>query len=185
MKVQNPHDKFFKETFSNLEVARDFIMIRIYEYQDAYKDDIIQMILKIQQEEYNLPITANDQPDLSDIETFYQKSKGNFWVAIDNDVIIGTIAMKNIENGNAILRKMFVKQEYRGKDTGVANNLISKLFAWARQENFSRIFLGTTPQFLAAHRFYEKNGFEEINKEDLPINFPIMDVDKKFYCYDL
>jgi len=25
MKVQNPHDKFFKETFSNVEVARDFI----------------------------------------------------------------------------------------------------------------------------------------------------------------
>ena len=25
MKVQNPHDKFFKETFSNLEVARDFM----------------------------------------------------------------------------------------------------------------------------------------------------------------
>ncbi|MCX7951838.1 MAG: Rpn family recombination-promoting nuclease/putative transposase [Clostridiales bacterium] len=25
MKLQNPHDKFFKETFSNLEVAKDFI----------------------------------------------------------------------------------------------------------------------------------------------------------------
>ena len=25
MKIQNPHDKFFKETFSNVEVARDFI----------------------------------------------------------------------------------------------------------------------------------------------------------------
>jgi predicted transposase YdaD len=25
MKRQNPHDKFFKETFSNVEVARDFI----------------------------------------------------------------------------------------------------------------------------------------------------------------
>jgi len=24
-KIQNPHDKFFKETFSNLEVARDFM----------------------------------------------------------------------------------------------------------------------------------------------------------------
>ena len=25
MKIQNPHDKFFKETFSKVEVARDFI----------------------------------------------------------------------------------------------------------------------------------------------------------------
>ncbi|MEA1975711.1 MAG: Rpn family recombination-promoting nuclease/putative transposase, partial [Bacillota bacterium] len=25
MKIQNPHDKFFKETFSNVAVAKDFI----------------------------------------------------------------------------------------------------------------------------------------------------------------
>jgi len=25
MKIQNPHDKFFKETFSNVEVAKDFV----------------------------------------------------------------------------------------------------------------------------------------------------------------
>jgi predicted transposase YdaD len=25
MKIQNPHDKFFKETFSKIEVARDFM----------------------------------------------------------------------------------------------------------------------------------------------------------------
>ena len=26
MKIQNPHDKFFKETFSNIEIAKDFIV---------------------------------------------------------------------------------------------------------------------------------------------------------------
>ena len=25
MKLQNPHDKFFKETFSDVEVAKDFL----------------------------------------------------------------------------------------------------------------------------------------------------------------
>ena len=25
MKIQNPHDKFFKETFGNLAVAKDFL----------------------------------------------------------------------------------------------------------------------------------------------------------------
>ncbi|SMB91825.1 Putative transposase, YhgA-like [Desulfonispora thiosulfatigenes DSM 11270] len=25
MKIQNPHDKFLKKTFSNIEVTRDFI----------------------------------------------------------------------------------------------------------------------------------------------------------------
>lgn len=158
-------------------------MLEIGEYADRYKNDVIQMILKIQQEEYQLPITADDQPDLANIEAFYQQDDGNFWVALDNDVVVGTIAMRNMGNKNAVLRKMFVKKEYRGKDRGVSNNLLSRLLNCAKDKGYNKIFLGTTPRFLAAHRFYEKNGFQEIDEKDLPANFPIMEVDKKFYCY--
>lgn len=160
-------------------------MVEICEYKDEFKNDIMKMILNIQQKEYNLPITANDQLDLANIKTFYQQDYGNFWVGVDNGLVIGTIAIKNIGNGNAMLRKMFVKKEYRGSDIGLSKKLLSLLINWASEKNFSRIFLGTTPQFLAAHKFYEKNGFKEINKEALPINFPIMEVDKKFYYYRL
>ena len=43
------------------------------------------------------------------------------------------------------------------------------------------IYLGTTEKFLAAHRFYEKSGFELIEPESLPATFPRMAVDKRFY----
>jgi N-acetylglutamate synthase-like GNAT family acetyltransferase len=43
------------------------------------------------------------------------------------------------------------------------------------------IYLGTTDKFRAAHRFYEKNGFNEIAEYNLPGNFPVMEVDTKFY----
>jgi hypothetical protein len=33
----------------------------------------------------------------------------------------------------------------------------------------------------AAHRFYEKNGFVEIAKEQLPESFPLMRVDNRFF----
>ncbi|MDA2424244.1 GNAT family N-acetyltransferase, partial [Bacillus cereus] len=45
------------------------------------------------------------------------------------------------------------------------------------------IYLGTTVKFLAAHRFYEKNGFESVSIDELPKNFPVLQVDKKFYRY--
>lgn len=160
-------------------------MITIQEYQDEYKRDIIEMILKIQQEEYNLPITENDQPDLANIPAFYQQNDGNFWVSIYQDEVVGTIALKKIGAGNAVLRKMFVKLEYRGKEMEISKKLLARLIDWARQKYFKEIFLGTTPQFLAAHRFYEKNGFREIQQENLPANFPVMEVDKKFYSYRL
>lgn len=160
-------------------------MIQIREYNETYQQSILQMILQIQQQEYHLPITAEDQPDLAGIPSFYQQENGNFWAAVDGGAVVGTIAVKNIGRGNAVLRKMFVKKEYRGKELGVSRALLTRLIEWAREKNFSRIYLGTTPQFLAAHRFYEKNGFVEIGMEDLPAEFPIMEVDKKFYCYRL
>jgi predicted N-acetyltransferase YhbS len=41
--------------------------------------------------------------------------------------------------------------------------------------------LGTVEQLKAAHRFYERNGFESIAKEDLPVYFPLMSTDTMFF----
>lgn len=76
---------------------------------------------------------------------------------------------------------MFVNDAWRGKDKGVAQRLLDTLLAWARDHDVRAILLGTTSKYLAAHRFYEKNGFEEVAKETLPEAFPIMAVDSKFY----
>ena len=160
-------------------------MLEILEYNDKYKNNIIQMILEIQQQEYSLAITESDQPDLNNIETFYRQNNGNFWVAVCNDNVAGTIAVKNIGYGNAVIRKMFVKRDFRGKDIGVSQSLLLNLIEWSKDKNFQKLYLGTTPQFLAAHRFYEKNGFMEIMPDELPSNFPVMEVDKKFFCYTI
>ncbi len=39
--------------------------------------------------------------------------------------------------------------------------------------------VGTTARSLAAQRFYEKHGFVEIEKDSLPAQFPVMEVDSK------
>lgn len=159
--------------------------IIIKEYAEEYKDEVIDLILDIQQKEFNIPITKEDQPDLSEIPTFYQVRNGNFWVALNKDQVAGTISLIDIGNKQGALRKMFVKKVYRGSSYNTATLLLQKLIDWARQRNMEEIYLGTTEKFLAAHRFYEKNGFCQITKEDLPASFPIMKVDKKFYKYNL
>lgn len=45
--------------------------------------------------------------------------------------------------------------------------------------------LGTTEAFVAAHRFYKRNGFAIIAKADLPPAFPLMPLDTRFYVLDL
>ena len=71
------------------------------------------------------------------------------------------------------------------REHGVAQCLFQELLKWAGEKPLRRVYLGTTEQFLAAHRFHEKNGFLQIAKSDLPGSFPVMSVDTKFYCLSL
>ena len=162
---------------------KDVIEIRIY--SEEFKDEIIDLIVGIQQREFSIPITAADQPDLSNIPGFYQTNRGNFWIALYNGKIVGTIALINIGNNQAALRKMFVDRDFRGSRFTTAPLLLKGLFDWAYENNFKEIYLGTTPAFLAAHRFYEKHGFIKIDRSALPREFPVMKVDQIFYKYNL
>jgi GNAT superfamily N-acetyltransferase len=152
-------------------------------FSEAYKDEVSKLILAIQRDEFDIPITLDMQPDLNSIPGFYQNKKGNFWVAKINDKIAGTIGLLDIGDNKAALRKMFVAKEFRGKEFGIAENLLKTLINWAKELNIGEVLLGTTEKFTRAHRFYEKNGFTEIEKQALPKQFPVMDVDVKFYKY--
>ncbi|MBX4977681.1 GNAT family N-acetyltransferase [Rhizobium lentis] len=157
------------------------IEIRPFAAGDA--DAVLSVILPIQREEFGIDITADAQPDLRVIPDFYQSGKGQFWVAVKDGAIVGTVGLKDIGNNQAALRKMFVSAEVRGREHGVAALLLDRLIAHARDAGLTDIFLGTTDKFVAAHRFYEKNGFSEIAKSALPRSFPLMAVDSKFYRY--
>jgi len=157
------------------------IEIRTFAPDDA--DGVISVILPIQREEFGIDITADTQPDLRVIPDFYQSGKGQFWVAVRDRAVVGTLGLKDIGNNQAALRKMFVAAEVRGREHGVAARLLEALFAHAGKVGVTDIFLGTTDKFVAAHRFYEKNGFSEIASKDLPREFPRMAVDSKFYRY--
>jgi N-acetylglutamate synthase-like GNAT family acetyltransferase len=159
--------------------------VTISAFEPADEEGVLSMILAIQREEFGLVITADDQPDLRTIREFYQSGAGGFWVARSAATVIGTIGLKDIGARQGALRKMFVAKPHRGQGQAIASRLLEKLFAAAESTALTRIFLGTTDKFHAAHRFYEKNGFSTIPKESLPAAFPVMAVDTKFYAIDL
>lgn len=156
-------------------------VIRVQEYEECFQESVIGLILAIQQQEFGVPITREDQPDLCDIPNFYQAGNGNFWVALHEGAVVGTISLKDIGNSQGALRKMFVKADFRGAPYRTGQALLDTLFAWTHEKNLRDIFLGTTEKFLAAHRFYEKNGFSLVAKENLPKSFPLVAVDTRFY----
>lgn len=171
-------------TLENWDDRREIIMtcIEIKPYSDVYKDQVIHLTFKIG-EEFNFPISLNDQPDLLMVSEFYQQGLGNFWIALNDEKVVGTIALIDIGNNQGAVRKVFVDSEYRGEEKKVSKSLLEALMNWCKQKNIHEIFLGTRSVFLAAHRFYEKNGFKEISREILPKAFPINMADSKFYVY--
>ena len=130
--------------------------------------EIIDIILPIQQLEFNVPITIEDQPDLLDIEAGYHRTGGGFWGGMVNGGLAGTIALIAIGHEAGAIRKMFVKKEFRGKEYGIARQLLEQLIAHARAMNSTERDRGTSYNMAAARRFYERNHFKEIKKSELP-----------------
>ena len=142
---------------------------------------IIDIILHIQQVEFNIPITLELQPDLLDIETNYHQTGGSFWGAEHNGRLAGTIGLIAFGGNAGAIRKMFVKKEYRGKELGTAQLLLITLIDYCRQNKITDLYLGTVEPLKAAHRFYERNGFTQLPKAELPKAFPLMNTDTIFY----
>ena len=169
-------------------------MIDIVPFSPEHAAGVVDVIVPIQQAE-GVYVTLDDQPDLKDIPGFYQRGGGNFWVALDGPEVVGTISLVDIGERMGALRKMFVRKPYRGPRTDVAvpgalpgdapaslaHALLRTLLDWAGSRDIRDIYLGTTPLYHAAHRFYAKHGFTRIEKDELPPNFPVMVVDTVFF----
>lgn len=157
-------------------------MIEIREYAPEFQNEIVELILSIEIDELNVPITLNDQPDLLDIPNFYQSKRGNFWVALnDQKEVVGTIALIDTGFEFGVIRKMFVKKNYRGSAYSTSKKLFLNLEIWAIEHGFKSLMLGTHSDLKPAVRFYQKLGFVEILKKDLPAGFPIMSVNDVFF----
>lgn len=159
----------------------DASALEVVEYSPGLQSAVLDLIVPIQRDEFGFDIDAADQPDLTDIPGFYQRGTGGFWVARSDGEIVGTIALRDIGDGRAALRKMFVKAPFRGARYAVAATLLRHLLRFAAARGVRELYLGTTERFVAAHRFYEKNGFDLVSAARLPASFPRMSLDTRFY----
>lgn len=148
-------------------------------YQTQYRQQIIDLILHIQNDEANINLSIEEQPDLLDIPLYYEKNGGAFWVAVKNEEVIGTIAFMNYGNGNAVLKKFFVRSDWRKQKIGYA--LYQTLLEHLQQQHYKQVLLDTPSVAEASHRFYEKAGFRKISKANLP--FPYQYPDRNSYLY--
>jgi GNAT superfamily N-acetyltransferase len=153
--------------------------MRIIPYEEKYQEQVIELILHIQNEEAGIHLSIQEQPDLLNIPLYYEQQGGEFWLAVDGQEVIGKIALMNYHNGNGVLKKFFVKKERRKQKVGFV--LYQTLINKAKEDGYHQLLLDTPSVAAASHRFYEREGFVRITKEELP--FPYTYPDRDSYLY--
>lgn len=158
--------------------------MKIIPYEKKYKNQVIALILYIQNYDNKVDLSLGEQPDMNDIENYYFKDGGCFWIAInDEDDVVGTLGFMNKYNNCGVLKKFFVMNEYRGKEYGIANKMFEKLVEKAKECGVNKVVLDTPSACYAAHAFYKKHGFSEIGKEELPITYDYPDRDSDLFLF--
>ena len=144
-------------------------MAEIISYEERYKNQVISLILHIQNEENDLKLSIDEQPELKDIGKAFLFNGGGFWLAVENNEVIGTIALMKATGNGGILKKFFVDEKHRGKKTGL--QLYETLMTFCRNNRIQQIVLDTPSVAIQSHAFYRKAGFVEIEKEQLPFPY--------------
>ena len=137
----------------------------IKKFNHRYNQEAKDLILRILEGEFSH--YDIERPDLNDISNYYQVDKGNFWIALDKDRLVGTVGLKEYD-GIAYIKRMIVHKGYRGK--GLAQSLLHTLIEYSQKQGFLEIYLSTSENLIAANKFYQKEGFIVIS--ELPKQIP-------------
>jgi putative acetyltransferase len=105
-------------------------------------------------------LAAGKLKDMNDVQANYFKAGGTFLVALNGEQVIGTGALRRLDEKTAELKRMWLLEAYHGQ--GIGYRLITNLFEFARRQGYTRVRLQTSPEQARALAFYHKVGFYEI-----------------------
>ena len=101
------------------------------------------------------------EQELAGLPGSYAPPRGRLFLAFSDDELAGCIAMRPLEEGGCEMKRLFVRDEFRGQKIGV--QLIERIIAEARKEKYERMRLDTLPSKMGkAVKLYESHGFRPI-----------------------
>ena len=136
-------------------------MVEIVEYKKEYTEKINKMTHEILVKEYGFDNFSEGILNSSQEEFLEEGNK--LWLAIEEGEIIATMGILKIDDKNALLKRVYAKQEYRGQ--GISQKMLSQCIEYAILNLYQYIHLETYQRLERAIKFYQKNGFEEYDGE--------------------
>lgn len=134
--------------------------MKIVEYEDKYRDDMIFMILEAKNALGRVPRL---NPDLLDIKANYFNNGDMFWLALDdNDRVIGSVGYRTNDNlKDVTLHRLYVKCNL--KHQGIGTALLKTAENHIKSQGKETIFLnlGIGDEWFESRAFYTKHNYKE------------------------
>ncbi|WP_274373875.1 MULTISPECIES: GNAT family N-acetyltransferase [Synergistales] len=92
----------------------------------------------------------------------YIKPNRAFLVAKVDNMAIGCVGLRKIDNDTCEMKRLYVSNEYKGK--GIGKALVEKIIMKAKNMNYIKIRLDTLPKMKTAQELYKNFGFYEIEQ---------------------
>ncbi|WP_024469019.1 GNAT family N-acetyltransferase [Treponema pedis] len=102
----------------------------------------------------------NYDEEISDLEKKYGIPNGRLYLLYYDEELAGCIGLRKIDNKNCEMKRLYIRQKFRGKNLG--NILVEKIIKEARDIGYSYMLLDTLPFLKTAIKLYEKYGFYRI-----------------------
>ncbi|MCE9646208.1 MAG: GNAT family N-acetyltransferase [Chloroflexi bacterium] len=115
---------------------------------------------KTVQEFYDILEDEDELHDVDDYQHSYGQSRGLFLVVMDDDKLVGTGAVKQLEQDTAELKRLWLLEEYHGQ--GIGYTVVTQLLDFARSYGYKKVRLQTSQRQERAIRFYTRFGFYRI-----------------------
>ena len=139
-------------------MKKDILKIFIKKYETKFDNDFF--VLNKAWIEESWILEESDKKDLLNPDKIIHNG-GQVFFALENQKVIGTVAMINSSDDRFELAKMTVQEDFRGK--GIANMLMDECLKFAKENKANEIFLISNDSLTIARNLYDKYGFKEVD----------------------
>ena len=132
----------------------------IREYERSDQERVVRFFAAVFGElghDFNL---ATKDRDLADIPGAYLAGGGVFLMALEREEVVGTCAVRHLDEQTCELKRFYVRQDRQR--CGIGSALIDRALAHARAGRWRRVRLDTTKKAKAAMSLFVRQGFVEI-----------------------
>lgn len=143
----------------------------IREYSKKYENSLIDFLQQCLPESGRILELNGRHKFYQEIDDYFAA----FWCMFDSDKMIGTVAVKALDNNRCELKSLYLLERYHG--TGCGQRLLIQALGYAKERGYKEMYLDSLSTSKKALALYRKVGFiptERYNQNEFADIFMVL-----------